>query len=93
MISSCCFWRLSRYWERILSISGLRSCIARMLLTCLTVRGNSRVRTTTVNNAMESHQGVPSVSWKYSNTTPRTSTTGLKRFAKKSAMALNVLLT
>src|SRR5919199_1551733 len=90
MISSCCFWRLSLYWALILSISGLRSCMARMLLTCLTVSGKRMLRTTTVSIAMESHQGAPIPSWKYSSTWPMTETTGLKRFWKKSATVLTM---
>src|SRR3712207_7419763 len=67
--------------------------MARMFLTCFTVSGKRRVLTTTVRRAMESHQGVPSVSWKYSSTCPSMATMGLKRFSKNSAMALNVLFT
>jgi hypothetical protein len=53
------------YWARIFSISGLRSCIARMFLTCLMVSGKRMLRKTTVRRAMESHQGAPSgPSWK-----------------------------
>ena len=53
------------YWARILSISGLRSCISRMFLTCLMVRGKRITRKTIVRRAMDSHQGAPSgPSWK-----------------------------
>jgi hypothetical protein len=64
-----------------------------MLLTCFTVRGKRRVRTTTVSMAMLNHHGAPTALWKYSNIPPRTSTMGLNRFWKTSAMALNVSLT
>src|SRR5215203_4642912 len=67
---------------------GFRSCIARMLLTCFTVRGKRRLRTITVSITIESHHGTPSVSWKYSSTVPRMLTMGPKMAWKKSAIVL-----
>jgi len=61
-----------------------------MLLTCFTVRGKRRLRTITVSITIESHQGTPSVWWKYSKTVPITFTIGPKIFWKKSAIPLTI---
>src|SRR5215203_984351 len=87
MISSCCFCLLSLYLARILSISGFRSCMARMLLTCLTVRGKSRVRTITVRMTMLSHHGAPN-EWKNSRASPTTPVSGANTLPKKSVMTV-----
>src|SRR5215218_8556992 len=69
---------------------GFRSCIARMLFTCFTVRGNRRERTVIRGGRIGRRHGAPGVWWKYSSTAPRTLTMGLNTFWKKSAIALSI---
>src|SRR5215210_6915309 len=83
MSSSCCFCLLSLYWARSLSISGFKSCMARMLLTCLIVKGKSKERTITVKTAMLSHHGAPT-EWKNSRPLPKTLIKGPKRLSRNS---------
>ena len=64
-------------------MSGLSSCILRMLLACRTVSGKSKVRTTAVSIMMASHHGTPQP-WKVVSVAPSRLKSGSKRFLRVS---------